>query len=237
MRLDINCDMGEGIGKDEELMPFITSANIACGFHAGDAETMWQTAKLAIQHGVRIGAHPSFPDRENFGRREMDLTSNEIYELVIQQLILLNDITTELGTGLVHVKPHGALYNRSARDPAIASAIALAVKEFDKDLILFGLSGSHSITAARDIGLQVANEVFADRNYEDDGSLVPRGNPGALIEDVKEVGSHVMRMANDGELRTLGGKILPVAADTVCIHGDGTHAIEFAKAVHKLFNE
>jgi 5-oxoprolinase (ATP-hydrolysing) subunit A len=237
MLLDINCDMGEGVGNDEQLMPFISSANIACGYHAGDGDTMWQTAELAIRHGVKIGAHPSFPDRDNFGRNEMDLSLDAVYEIVIQQLILLNDVVIELGTRLHHVKPHGALYNMSARDPELAAVIGLAVKQFNKDLVLFGLSGSHSIDAADNIGLKTASEVFADRNYEDDGSLTPRSRPRAMIETVQEAEQHVLRIAKEGELRTSSGKIITVKADTVCIHGDGENAVAFARAINKILKD
>src|SRR5688572_1852845 len=177
--IDINCDMGEGIGNDEAIMPYINSVNIACGYHAGDAETMWRTAELAVKYNVAIGAHPSFPDRENFGRTEMDLPLQEIYELVIRQLVLLNDVAASFDVKLNHVKPHGALYNMSARDPMLAETIAQAVRDFDDQLILLGLSNSHSITAAKKIGLKTMNEVFADRTYRDDGSLTPRSFPYA----------------------------------------------------------
>src|SRR6266404_9688454 len=165
--LDINCDMGEGIGNDEAIMPFISSANIACGYHAGDEETMKQTIESAIKYNVAIGAHPSFFDKENFGRTEMNLPADEIYDLVILQLRTIHKIVKEKNAALHHVKPHGALYNMSARSPQIAKAVAQAVKDFDGGLVLFGLSGSHSIKEAEVINLRTANEVFADRTYQD----------------------------------------------------------------------
>ena len=233
MRPDINCDMGEGIGNDELIMPFISSANIACGYHAGDSATMWQTIELAIKHNVIIGAHLSFLDRKNFGRTEMSLDKAEVYDLVIQQLIILNDIATELDTELHHVKPHGALYNMSARDAALANTIATAVKDFNSHLILFGLSGSHSISEAKAIGLQTASEVFADRTYQDDGLLTPRSQPNALIVETNKVVQQVLQMIKEGKVTTVSGKEIPIIAETICIHGDGKQAVEFAKAIHK----
>src|SRR5262245_22671458 len=171
--------MGEGIGNDEALMPYINSANIACGYHAGDEKTMWQTIELALKHNVHVGAHVSFLDRKNFGRSEMNLPIQDIYELVQQQLILLNEIADSFDVKIHHVKPHGALYNMSAKDPAISKAIAAAVKDYDADLILFGLSGSCSIEEAKTIGLKTASEVFADRTYQDDGSLTTRNAANA----------------------------------------------------------
>jgi 5-oxoprolinase (ATP-hydrolysing) subunit A len=228
----LNCDMGEGIGNDELIMPFIHAANIACGYHAGDSTTMWQTAELAIKHKVAIGAHVSFLDKENFGRNEMQLSSDEIYELVSQQLIILSEITTELGATINHVKPHGALYNMSAKDAKLARVIAKAVKDFDSNLILVGLSGSHSINEAKKIGLKTASEVFADRTYQDDGTLTPRSQPNALIEEVDTVVKQVLQMLKEGMVITTSGKTIPIRAETICIHGDGKQAVEFAKAIH-----
>lgn len=233
MNPDINCDMGEGIGNDELIMPFITSANIACGYHAGDPETMWKTVELAIKHSVMIGAHPSFLDRNNFGRSEMNLDKGEVYGLVIQQLVILKEIVTGLDAKLHHVKPHGALYNMSAKDAALANCISKAVKDFDASLILFGLSGSHSISEAKAIGLATASEVFADRIYQDDGSLTPRSQPKALIEDADKAVQQVLQMIKEGTVTTVSGKTIPIVAETICIHGDGEHAVEFAKAIHE----
>ncbi len=231
--VDINCDMGEGIGNDELIMPFITSANIACGYHAGNPETMWQTVQLAIKHNVSIGAHPSFLDRNNFGRSEINLAKEEVYELITQQLIILKEVVTGLDAKLNHVKPHGSLYNMSARDQLLANCIARAIKDFDSSLVLFGLSGSHSISEAKAIGLNTMSEVFADRTYQDDGSLTPRSEPGALIDDTNKVVQQVLQMIKDGTVTTVSEKKIPIMAETICIHGDGEHAVDFAKAIHK----
>lgn len=235
MQTDINCDMGEGIGNDELLMPYISSANIACGYHAGDSAMIWHTVELALKHNVAIGAHPSFLDRNNFGRTEMNISREEIYELISQQLILIHEITAALDTQLRHVKPHGALYNMSAGDPAIANTIAKAVKDFDPSLTLFGLSGSHSINEAKALGIQTASEVFADRTYRDDGSLTPRSQPNAVIENVDKAAQQVNQIIKEGMVTTLSGKKIPVVADTICIHGDGENAVEFAKTIHEIF--
>ena len=235
--LDINCDMGEGIGNDDLLLPFISSANIACGFHAGDAATMWQTVESAIKHNVAIGAHISFHDRNNFGRSEMQWNGEEIYELVSQQLIILQEITSSLDTKMQHVKPHGALYNMSARDATLAKIIAKAVKDFDSHLILFGLSGSHSISEAKAVGLQTASEVFADRSYQDDGSLTPRSQPHALIEETYNVIAQVIQLITNGTVTSITGTTVPIIAETICIHGDGKNAVKFAMAIHKRITE
>ena len=216
--MQINCDLGEGIGNDAALMPYIDEANIACGFHAGDAFTMRETVALCIRHGVKIGAHPSYLDRENFGRKEIELSPEEIYLLVKKQVETLKKITDQARAKLNHVKPHGALYNTSAKNPAVAQAIAKAVKDVDPSLILFGLKNSHSIAAAKNLGLKTAEEAFADRKYESDGSLTPRSQPGACFESVAQVLTQVQKMK----------------ADTWCIHGDGPYAVDFAKALHEL---
>ena len=216
--MQINCDLGEGIGNDAALMPYIDEANIACGFHAGDAFTMRETVALCIRHGVKIGAHPSYLDRENFGRKEIELSPEEIYLLVKKQIETLNQIVKTAGGKLNHVKPHGALYNTSAKNEVVAKAIAKAVKDVNGDLILFGLKGSLSIEVAQAIGLKTAEEAFADRRYESDGSLTPRSQPGACFTSVKEVLDQVEK----------------IKADTWCIHGDGPHALEFAKALQKF---
>ncbi|MBP9103759.1 MAG: LamB/YcsF family protein [Chitinophagaceae bacterium] len=234
MRPDINCDLGEGIGNDELIIPFITSANIACGYHAGDIDTMHQTIAACLKHNVSIGAHPSFLDRENFGRTEIAMPLDELYELIIQQLIIFFEVADSFGEKINHVKPHGVLYNMSAKDALIANIIAKAVNDFDSNLILYGLSGSHSISEANAIGLKTASEVFADRTYQDDGSLTPRSKPDALITDVEKMIQQVSKMIKDGTVTTVSGKSIPIKAETICIHGDGKHAIEFAKAIHTL---
>ena len=237
MKIDINCDMGEGIGNDAAIMPYISSANIACGYHAGDEETMKQTVELCVKHNVAIGAHPSFFDKENFGRTEMYLPSSEVYDLVTKQIHLLDKIAKQQGASLHHVKPHGALYNMSAKDPQLAAAIALAVKDVDEKLILYGLSGSFSISKAKEAELKTANEVFADRTYQDDGSLTPRTKPNALIEDETKSLQQVLQIIKEGTVTTLSGKTISILADTICIHGDGKHAVEFAKCIYETLEK
>ena len=233
LTIDINCDMGEGIGNDEAIMPFISSANIACGYHAGDEGTMKQTIALALRNDVSIGAHPSFFDKKNFGRLEMNLRVDEIYDLVILQLRTIDKIIKEHNTTLHHVKPHGALYNMSAKDPRIARAIAQAVKDFDHDLVLFVLSGSHSKEVADELGLKTASEVFADRTYQDDGRLTPRSQPKALIDDPGQAVKQALQMVIERTVTTVTGKTISIVADTICIHGDGQHATQFAKAINE----
>ena len=237
MHIDINCDMGEGIGNDKALMPFITSANIACGYHAGDEETVRTTIQLAKQHGVNVGVHPSFFDRENFGRTERKTTPEEVYRLITEQLFLFQKIADAMDVPVHHVKPHGALYNMAARDTALARAVAQAVKDFSANLVLFGLSGSVSITEAKALGLQTRSEVFADRTYQDDGSLTPRSQPGALIGDKEQCVEQVMQMITSKTVKTTFGKVIPVAVDTICIHGDGRYAVQFAKAISQVVVE
>jgi len=237
MQIDINCDMGEGIGNDEAIMPFITSANIACGYHAGDEKTMRQTIVLAKKYGVNIGAHPSFLDRENFGRTEINCTPEEVYGLVKTQLLLFKKLADECEVVIHHVKPHGALYNQSAKDNAVAKAIAYAVKDFDATLVLFGLSGSTSISEANAIGLRTGSEVFADRTYQDDGSLTPRSQNNALIEEEAKAIQQVLQIAQKKTVTTLSGKDIPIIAETICLHGDGKHAVQFAKNIHHTLQQ
>ena len=232
LTIDINCDMGEGVGNDGIIMPFISSANIACGYHAGDEEIMKQTVELAIKNNVAIGAHPSFFDRENFGRIEMNLPADEIYDLVFLQLRKIDKIVKGENRRLHHVKPHGALYNMSAKHREIARAIAQAVKDFDEELILFVLSGSIAIDEAKAINLKTANEVFADRTYQDDGSLTPRSQRNALIEDVDKAVQQALQMIKQKTVTSTSGKTIQINADTICIHGDGKNAVPLAKAIH-----
>ncbi len=222
--LDLNCDLGEGAGHDAELMPLITSANIACGAHAGDEATMRATVALAKKHGVAIGAHPGFADRENFGRREITLAPAALHALVVTQIAAL----ARFGP-LRQVKPHGALYNLAARDAAVAQVIADAVRAVDGSLVLFGLAGSELVRAGRAVGLRVAEEVFADRTYQSDGSLTPRSRPDALITDEAVAVAQVLRMVREGVVRATDGTEVAIKADTVCVHGDGPHAVTFAR--------
>ncbi len=234
--IDINCDMGEGIGRDELIMPYITSANIACGYHAGDEEIILQTILLAKKYNVNIGAHPSFLDKENFGRTEIKKSPDEIYELVSTQIKILQKIAEDNNAALQHVKPHGALYNMAAKNKPIAKAIAEAVKDYNKNLVLFGLSNSFLISEAKLIGLKTASEVFADRTYQDDGSLTPRLHPNALITNVDEMLQHVLFMIKKQNVKTVSGKEIPILAETICIHGDGKYAVEFARAIYQTLH-
>jgi 5-oxoprolinase (ATP-hydrolysing) subunit A len=234
--MDINCDIGEGMSNDALIMPFITSANIACGYHAGDATIMRNTMALARKHNVNIGAHPSFKDKENFGRTEMHLSIKEIYDLIIVQLQFMQKMAEEMNVSLHHVKPHGALYNMSARNIDIAEAIAGAIHDFNNELILFGLSGSLSIEAAGKLGLKTMAEVFADRTYQDDGSLTSRKEANAMILTVDDCLSQVEEMVARKRVISVNGKPIPVVAETICIHGDGKNAIEFAEAISKKYH-
>lgn len=231
--IDLNCDMGEGMDNDAAIMPYITSANIACGFHAGNGETIRRTIDLALQYKVHIGAHPSFRDKENFGRKEMPLPLDKVYAIVIEQLIKIDLIAKEKGASLHHVKPHGALYNMAARDARLARAVAQAVQDFSDDMILYGLSGSCLISEAKAIGLPTASEVFADRTYQDDGSLTPRSQPNALIEEEEKCVQQVLQMTREGVVTTVSGKRIPVVAETICLHGDAKNAVALSKAVHE----
>ena len=235
--IDINCDMGEGVGNDELIMPYISSANIACGFHAGDEKTMRRTVELCKQYNVAIGAHPSYPDKENFGRTDMLLHPGEIYEVIVKQVNSLEKIAEENDMAIHHIKPHGALYNMAARDRSLAPFVCLAVLDTDARYKLYGLSGSYLIKEGKSHGLKTVNEVFADRTYKDDGSLLPRNKPGALIEDTDKAVAQVLEMVKDGKVTSVSGKKIPIVAETVCIHGDGAHAVEFAKAINQALKK
>ncbi len=231
--IDLNCDLGEGTGHDAGLMPQITSANIACGAHAGDETMMRATVELALEHGVAIGAHPGLADRENFGRRELPVTPVEAHGLVLVQTRLLQVIARQRGASVRHVKAHGALYNMAARDTALARAVAEAVYEADPRLILFALAGSKLVEAGRACGLQVASEVFADRTYRTDGTLTPRSEPDALITDENAALAQVRQMIREGQVRATDGTDVKITADTVCLHGDGAHPVEFARRLRR----
>lgn len=231
--IDLNCDLGEGAGNDEALMPLITSANIACGAHAGDETTMRATVRLARRHGVAIGAHPGFADREHFGRREQVLAPREIVALVRGQVEALRRIAGEEGAAVTHVKPHGALYNLAARDAVVAKAVAEAVATLDMSLRLYGPAGSELLKAGREAGLRVVAEVFADRTYQADGSLTPRGRPDAMHAGEAAAVGQVLRMLREGCVRATDGTDVIIAAETVCLHGDGPAAVEFAAGVRQ----
>lgn len=237
MKIDLNADLGEGCGDDSALMPLISSANIACGFHAGDALTMQESVRLALAHQVAIGAHPSFPDRENFGRTAMSLPPQTVYAQTLYQTGALAAIVRAQGGGMKHVKPHGMLYNQAAKSPALADAIARAVKALDANLILVGLAGSELIRAGKHYGLATREEVFADRGYLADGSLVPRSEPGALIEDDDEAVARTLEMVLKGQVRSREGGWAKVNAQTVCLHGDGAHALAFARRLREAFTQ
>lgn len=242
MRIDLNCDLGESfgaykIGGDDEIMPYITSANIACGFHAGDPSVMRRTAEAALLNHVRLGAHPGMPDLLGFGRREMMITAEEAYDMVVYQVGALAAVAKAVGGRLQHVKPHGALYNMAAKRADLAAAIARAVQSVDEELILFGLAGSQSIKAAEDIGLRTASEVFADRTYQVDGSLTPRRQPDALITSLEEAVQQVLQMVKNGSVCAVNGEIVPIKADTVCLHGDGAQAMALAAKINEALRQ
>ena len=231
MHVDLNADLGEGAPDDADLLALVSSANIACGWHAGDARLMQRTVAAALDRGVALGAHPSYPDRENFGRREMQLSPDDVRADLIYQIGALDALVKAQGGRLHHVKPHGALYNQAARDPALADAIATAVLDVDPSLTLYGLAGSELLRAAERAGLRAVAEVFADRGYRADGSLVPRSQPGAFVDDADAAVARTLRMVRDGVVQAVTGETVPLRADTVCLHGDGPHALAFAQAL------
>ena len=238
MKVDLNCDLGEAFGNysfggDKDIIPLITSANIACGFHAGDENVMNQTVNLAKENHVSIGAHPGFPDLKGFGRRKMDISPTEVYNLIVYQLGALEGFCKVHQTRINHVKPHGALYNMGAKNKAIAKAIAKAVYDFDSAIVLVGLSNSLLISEAKAIGLKTASEVFADRRYEDNGQLVSRKEPDAVITDTDEALKQVLKMVTENKVISRNGKEIDLETDTICVHGDGKHALEFVEQIRK----
>ncbi|VWX57314.1 putative lactam utilization protein, UPF0271 family [Burkholderiales bacterium 8X] len=233
MQIDLNADLGEGCENDEALLGLVSSANIACGWHAGDARTMRQCVRWALQNGVAIGAHPSFPDRANFGRSTMHLPTDEIIAGTLYQIGALAAIVKAEGGTLSHVKPHGQLYNQAVKEPELAAALCEAVRLFDPKLRFFGLAASGMITAARQAGLEPVEEVFADRGYMPDGSLVPRSQPGALIEDEAQSLAQTLSLVRDRRVTAIDGSVVPVNAQSVCLHGDGAHALAFARRIRE----
>jgi UPF0271 protein len=231
VRIDLNADVGESIGDDEGVIPAVSSANVACGFHAGNPAIMRTTVQLSKRHGVAVGAHPSFRDLEGFGRTEMQVEATELENLVAYQIRALSAIALKEGVKLNHVKPHGALYNMAARDAGMADAVARAVRTVDASLVLFGLSGSELTAAGQRAGLRVAAEVFADRGYRPDGTLAPRGTPGAVLTDVAEVVRRAIGMVTGQGVTAVDGTTVSVRADTICIHGDTPGAAALARAV------
>ncbi|WP_028546194.1 LamB/YcsF family protein [Paenibacillus taiwanensis] len=241
-KVDMNCDMGESfgsyqIGADVEILPYVTSVNIACGFHAGDPSVMKRTVSNALAHGAAIGAHPGLPDLAGFGRRNLDITPEEAYDMVVYQVGALFGFVKAAGGKMQHVKPHGALYNMAATNRSLSDAIARAVYDVNPELILFGLSGSELVHAGQEIGLRVAHEVFADRTYQADGSLTPRRQADALITDTEQAVQQVVRMVQAGVVRSAQGHDITIQADTVCIHGDGVHALVFAQTLRQRLEE
>jgi 5-oxoprolinase (ATP-hydrolysing) subunit A len=238
--IDLNCDMGESygawkMGADAGVMPLISSANIACGFHAGDPATIRKTVRLAVDHGVAIGAHPSLPDLMGFGRRVMRITPQDMYDLIVYQAGAVEAFTRAAGAKLHHVKCHGALYNMAVNDEALSDAMARAVKDLGGNLKLYVLSNSLMMAVAKKHGVPVYGEVFADRGYSDDGTLAPRDKPGGLIEDAQASVKQVLGMIEEGYVTSLGGKRIAVAPDTLCLHGDQPGAVTFAKTLRDTF--
>jgi UPF0271 protein len=236
LKVDINCDMGESfgpwtMGADERVLPYVTSANIACGAHAGDPTVMRRTVRLARASGAAVGAHPGYADLQGFGRREMTVDPGELEDSLIAQIGALTAIARAEGGSVQHVKAHGALYNMAARDRRLADVIARAIASCDPALIMFALPESCLLAAGRAAGLRVAREGFADRAYEPDGSLTPRGRPGAVIDDAPAVVERAIRMVRDGIVLTAGGSEVPLRVDTICVHGDTPGAPELARAI------
>ena len=241
-RVDLNCDLGESfgaytIGLDDQVIPYVTSVNIACGAHAGDPSVMRRTIHTAHTAGVALGAHPGYPDLQGFGRRALAMKPDDVYASILYQVGALAAFAKAEGTRLHHVKPHGALYNTAAKDKTLALAIAQAVKDFDESLILVGLAGSKSIAAAQDLGLRTASEFFADRAYQQNGTLVPRGLPGAVIGSKETAIARTLRAVKDGVVETANGADILIAADTICIHGDNPAAVAFAADIRGALEE
>lgn len=242
LSIDLNCDMGESfgawkMGQDQDILPYVTSANIACGFHAGDPGVMRATVAAAIKHGVALGAHPGLPDLAGFGRRNMDISPDNAYDMVVVQVGALAGVAASQGGKLHHVKAHGALYNMAAKNPELAQAVAQAVYDVDRSLIFYALASSVQAYIAREIGLNVAEEVFADRSYQADGSLTPRKQPNAMIVDPAVSIRQVVRMITEGKVAAVQGDDVVVKADTLCIHGDQPGAVLFAQSIRQALKE
>ena len=237
MTIDLNCDMGEGMANDARIMPYISSANIACGYHAGDYDTMCRTVELCLKHSVAVGAHPGFNDKPNFGRTPIQVKQAELYDLVANQLEDLVVICKEMKATLHHVKPHGAMYTMAARDRQMSETIAKAVYDFNPKLIYYGLSGSHMLSEAQKKGLKIANEVFADRTYQQDRSLTPRSHEYALIEDEQKAVKQVLLMIKEGKVETVDHVVIPIHAETICIHSDGKSSAKFAQSINQSLKQ
>jgi len=242
LKVDLNSDLGESFGNyklgcDAEVLKYVTSANIACGFHAGDPTVMRETVKLALVNGTALGAHPGLPDLQGFGRRNMAITPKEVYDITVYQIGALYAFAKAEGACLQHVKAHGALYNMAAKDKKLAEALAESVYAVNPEMVLFGLAGSEMIIAAEKLGLKTASEVFADRSYQQDGSLTPRNMAGAMITEESVALAQVMKMVINGRVATLAGEEITLKADTICVHGDGAKAIEFTKKIRSSLLE
>ena len=240
--IDLNCDTGESfgvftIGNDEAIMEYVSSINIACGFHGGDPGVMHKTIARAASRNIAIGAHPGYPDLQGFGRREMKMSLAEVYDCIVYQIGALIAFATVEGTTVNHVKPHGALYNAAARDNALSATIAKAVHDVDKALVLVGLSGSCMIEEGNKVGLRTCSEAFADRAYQEDGTLVPRTEANAMIDDADQAARQVLQLVQRGTVTTVNGKEITVCVDTVCIHGDGPQAIAIARAITNILRQ
>lgn len=237
MTIDLNCDLGEGMSNDAAIMPYISSANIACGYHAGDDATIRKTIELCLQHNVAIGAHPGFHDKPNFGRTSMHLSSEELYDSVQKQLEIVRGFCDEMGATLHHVKPHGAMYTMAAKDRLLSAVLAKAVKEFNPNLFYYGLSGSCMIDEAERIELMAVNEVFADRTYQSDGSLTSRSQGNAMIEDTETAIGQVLEMLENKSVTATNGTHISIIAESICIHGDGKSAVSFAQLIHSTLQQ
>ena len=239
--IDLNCDLGESfgaykMGNDDEILPFVSSINVACGFHAGDPIVMRQTVEKALKHNVAIGAHPGFPDLIGFGRRNMNVSASEVYDYVLYQIGALDGFVKAAGAKMHHVKPHGALYNMAATDPAIADAIVKAISHMNPDLLLYGLANSEAfIRAAEKYNITLMQEVFADSTYKQDGTLTSRTEKNALITDEDEAIKQVLQMVKEGYVEAVNGEKVTVQAQTICLHGDGEKAVQFAERIYRTF--
>ncbi|MCP8617838.1 5-oxoprolinase subunit PxpA [Salirhabdus salicampi] len=241
-KVDLNCDLGESygifkLGNDEEVLQYVSSANVACGFHAGDHNVMNHTVQLAKKYGVSIGAHPGFLDLHGFGRREMNVPPNEIFNLVVYQIGALQAVASIHNVSVNHVKPHGALYNLAAKNKEVAEAVAEAVKQVNPNLVLFALPNSQLMKAGKDRGVKVASEVFADRTYQPDGTLTPRTMPNAMIHDSEEAAMQVIKMVTEGKVTAVNGEQVAVEANTICVHGDGPKALQFVMQLKQTLEE
>jgi len=237
LTIDLNCDMGEGMGNEEAIMPFISSANISCGFHAGNNDAIKKTIELALKHKVAIGAHPGFADKINFGHISQMVSLLELAELIAEQMYIFEKIALPLGATVHHVKLHGALYNDCAKDASLSKIFIQTIQAIDPDLIIYGLSGSQTITQAKIMGQPFANEVFADRTYQQDGLLTPKYLDHAVIDNAQEACEQVLQIIFDKQVNTVHGTPIPIEANTVCIHGDGAHAIEITTALNECLKK